>query len=84
MSRILKDAPDALEACASVSKLLAMGLSKRKREDSSSSSSDDEPRPETGPNKPSGWFHNRRILEDANFNARHLPAQYDTEHRSVL
>ena len=84
MSRIVEDANKAvatLKAVSSVSELLAAGMSKRKR--SESSSSEEEPPPETGPNKPSGWFHNRRILSDADYNARHLPAQYDAEFRFV-
>ena len=86
MSRLVKDAPKALaatlEAVASVSTVLSAGFSKRKRQDSSSDSSEDE-KPATGVNKPSGWFHERRILSDAEYNAKHLPAQYDAEFRFV-
>ena len=85
MSRLIKDAPNALttlDAVASVSTVLAAGMSKRRRNDSSSSSeSSEDEKPETGRNKPSGWFHQRRILSDAEFNARHLPAQYEAEFR---
>ena len=86
MSRLVKDAPKALatlEAVSSVSTILAAGMSKRKRTDSSSSSSSDE-EPETGANKPSGWFHNRRIISDVEYNAKHLPAQYEAEFRFVM
>ena len=88
MSRLVKDAPKALatlEAVSSVSTILAAGMSKRKRTDSSSSSSSDEEEPPaTGVNKPSGWYHERRILSDADFNAKHLPAQYEAEFRFVV
>ena len=85
---MVKDAPKALattlEAVASVSTVLATGMSKRKRQDSSSSESSEDEKPATGVNKPSGWFHERRIISDAEYNAKHLPAQYDAEFRFVM
>ena len=85
MSRLIKDAPEALEAAAAVSTVLMAGMSKRKRQDSSSSSSSssDDEKPKTGVNKPSGWFHERRIISDAEYNAKHLPSQFDAEFRFV-
>ena len=84
MSRLIKDAPEALEAAAALSTVLMAGMSKRKRQDSSSSDSSDDDKPQTGVNKPSGWFHERRIISDADFNAKHLPSQFDAEFRFVI
>ena len=79
MARMVKDTSDALQAVASVTRVLANGMSARRRD--SSSSDEERVEPTTGPRKPSGFFHDRRIVSDAEFNANFLPGQYETEMR---
>ena len=68
---------------ASVSGILRLaGRKRRQRRASSSSSSDDDtPKVLTAHDKPSGFFHDRRIVSDADFAAEYTPSLYEANFR---